>query len=260
MRVLISLWVSVLILISITVEACEYGDDPRLSSDKMPELVQQLISGQSVSAIKIRVGTYLFMGEHSRNLLEPHLQMFDVHCAPVGVFKGELMSRAVIPFEEFYRLMAQAIYEDRPDIAKQLFQQVRAAPITIAQMQDMYRALPYPNTHGVEMRERMQKIFPQFEKARPFNNELKDSLKDGRPQDYAMFKLYQVFGGELKFDQGCGPYKLNDSFVRIEKFKREAGEKDITLVHRMPFLHMMNAMGYIAHEIDSLTYHIQDCN
>lgn len=257
MRTLAFLWSSILALVSIAVEACEYIDDPRLSSDKMPGLIQELVSGQSISPIKISVGTYLFLGERSRNLLEPHLQMFDVNCAPVGVFEGELMSRAVITFEEFYRTMAQAIYEDRPDIATQLFQQVRVAPITVSEMQSMFRALPYPNTHGVEVRERMQKIFPQFSRKIPRDNELIDPLKDGRPQDYAMFKLFQVFGGELTLDQGCGPYKLNSIFYRSEKLY---GKRDFHLVQRAPFLHMMRAMRFSVSKIDELSYNINNCH
>ncbi len=244
-------------LASLAVQACDYVDDPRLSIEQLPALLQALKAGQSVPPVQIRVGTYLQLGERSRKLLDPHLEMFDVNCSPIGAVEGELLGHAVIPFEEFYRVMAQAVHDERPNIAKVLFAQVRAAPITVAEMQAMFSQLPYPSSHGLQARERMQIIFPQFSRALPLDKELTDPLKDGRPQDYAMFKLFQIFGGELLLDQGCGPYPLDKAFYRTEKIP---GVFDEQIVRREPFIHMMRAMGYGVSQVDTLSYRIVNFN
>lgn len=247
-------------LVSFTAVACEYADDPRLSKEQLPELVQALVAGQPVPPVRIRVGTYLQMGEKSRHLLEPHLAMFDANCAPVGFFEGELLGRAVIPFEEIYRVMAQAIHDDRPNVAKQLFANARAAPISVAQMQKLFSLLPYSGSHGLQVRERMQEVFPQFTRQLPLDKELADPLKDGRPQDYAMFKLFQIFGGRLLLDQQCGPYRLDESFYSTERVKGLLGEHDVQIVRREPFLHMMRAMGHSVSKVDAISYRIINCN
>lgn len=247
-------------LASFVAAACEYADDPRLSHEHLPELIEALVAGQPVPPVRVRVGTYLQMGEKSRKLLEPHLAIFDANCAPVAFFEGELLGRAVIPFEEFYRVMAQAIHTDRPDVAKQLFTNARAAPITVTEMQKLFSMLPYSGSHGLQVRQRMQEVFPQFSRKLPLDKELADPLKDGRPQDYAMFKLFQVFGGKLILDQQCGPYTLDESFYRTERVKSLFGEHDVQTVRREPFLHMMRAMGHSVSKVDAISYRIVNCN
>lgn len=248
-------------LVSFVVHACNYVDDPRLSSEQQAALFKALINGETVSPIRIRIGTYLQLGERSRKLLEPHLEVVDINCSPVGGVDGELLGRAVISFEEFYKVIAQAIKDDRPDIAKQMFTQVRVAPMTVTEVQRMFGQLPYAGSHGVKTRERMQEIFPQFARVLPLDKELIDPLLDGRPQDYSMFKLFQVFGGTLLFDQGCGPYELDKAFYRTEKYKSLfGGEGEALIVRREPFLHMMRAMGYKVAKDDTISYRIVTFN
>lgn len=232
-------------LVSLAAEACDYVDDPRLSSSQMPGLVQAMAAGETVPPVKIRVGTYLMLGERSRSLLEPHLVMFDVNCSPVGGFEGKLLTNAVIPFEEFYRVMAQAIHDDRPDRAKQLFQQVSVSPITHKEMQKLFGQLPYPGTHGLPVFERMQKIFPQFKKILPLDEELIDPSTDGRAKDYVMLKLFRVFGGELLIDQGCKKLELDKRFYKVIRVKSLfMGEHDEYLIRKEPINHMLRAMGF----------------
>lgn len=236
--------------------ACEYVDDARMSDEQFPGLAQELIAGKPVKPVQIRVGTYLQLGEQSRQLLEPHLTMHDVNCAPVAFFDGELLGRPVIPFEEYYRVMAQAIHDDRPDVAKSLFGLARAAPLTVQQVQSMFSMMPFPGTHGLQTRERMQEIFPQFKRTPPLDKHLSDPLKDGRPNDYAMFKLFQVFGGGLVLDKGCGPYELNPSLIRTER----VFGRDVQFARREPFHHMMGALGYRINRETSTSYRIGSCN
>ena len=239
--------------------ACDYSDDPRLSSDQVPALLKALMAGESVPEIRIRVGTYLQLGEGSRRLLEPHLFMQDSNCDPVSFMDGELLGRAVIPFEEYYRVMAQAIHDDRPQVAKQLFSRVRAAPMSVQEIQELFGQLPYSGTYGLPVRERMQAIFPRFATTLPLDRELADPLDDGRPQDYAMFKLYQVFGGALRLDQGCGPYPLAEQFYRTERVTGLFGERDVLMVRRKPFMHMMRALGQSVTQTDELNYRMNNC-
>ncbi len=235
---------------------CDYADDVRLSAEQAPALIQELIAGRPVPPVKIRVGSYLLLGEQTRELLEPHLSMHDANCAPVGFLGGELLGRPVIPFEEYYRVMAQAIHDNRPDIAKRLFSSARAAPMTVQQIQELFGMLPYPGTYGIETRDRMQAIFPQFARTQPADRALADPLKDGRPQDYAMFKLFQVFGGTLVLDQGCGPYELDPSFVRTEK----VFGRDRQIARSEPFRHLMRALGFGISREATTRYRVGSCN
>lgn len=252
---ILALW-----LISLAVNACQYADDSRLSAEHMPTLLQELVAGRPVPPVQIRVGTYLQLGERSRDLLEPHLQMFDANCSPVAFLGGELLGRAVIPFEEFYRVMAQAIHEDRPSLAKRLYARARVAPMSVGEIQRLFGMLPYQGSHGLQTRARMQEIFPQYARALPLDRDLSDPLKDGRPQDYAMFRLFQIFGGEVKLDQRCGPYTLDEMFYRTEKVPTVFGEREAQIVRREPLLHMMRAMGHGVSAVDTLNYRITNCN
>lgn len=252
-------WISVaaacLLFSAPIVSACTYADDPRLSDERLPALIHDLVAGADVPPIQTQVGTYLLLGEQSRELLEPHLRIVDVQCQSVAVFNGELLSRPTISFEEYYRVMAQAIHDDRPDVAKRLYSHVTVAPMTVAEVQELFGKMPYPGTHGVEVRDRMQAIFPRFATALPADRQLADPLQDGRPQDYAMFKLFQVFGGQLLLDKGCGPYEVDDSFVRTEKVLG----RERKVVRRKPFEHLIGAMGHPFSRDSSTSYRIGSC-
>lgn len=238
---------------------CEYRDDLRLSDEKIAELVSSIANGDSVPPVSMRVGTYLKMGPRSRTLLEPHLQIVDVTCSPVVFFDGELLSQAVIPFEEFYRVMAYAIHEDRPDLAKRLFSKARVAPKTVSEIQALFAKLPYKGTFGVRTRDKMTLIFPMYQEFPPKAADLKDPLKDGRPSDYTMIKLFRVYGGELLLDRGCGPYELDPHFYKSKRVKTLFGEKDVVVARREPFVHLMKTMGQQVTREDRTTFRIKNC-
>jgi hypothetical protein len=75
-----------------------------------------------------------------------------------------------------------------------------------------------------------------------------------------MIKLFRVFGGELLLARGCGPYELNARFYKTERVKGLFGERDVLLVHREPFIHMMQAMGYQVAREDRITFRIKNCS
>ncbi|WP_417522247.1 hypothetical protein [Marinobacter sp.] len=225
----------------------------------MAALVSSLANGDSVPPVSVRVGTYLKMGPRSRTLLEPHLQILDVTCSPVVFFDGELLSQAVIPFEEYYRVMAYAIHEDQPGIAKRLFSKARAAPKTVSEIQTLFAKLPYKGAFGVTTRDQMISIFPMYQEFPPKDADLKDPLKDGRLKDYAMIKLFRVYGGELLLDRGCGPYELNPRFYKSKRVNTLFGEKDMVVVRREPFVHLMKTMGQQVTREDRTTFRIKNC-
>lgn len=250
-----------LCLASSLAHACDYSDDTRLSGDQWPALLEMLSKGHSVPPVRIRVGTYLKLGETSRKLLEPHLSMFDVNCNPVSFKDGELLSRPVIPFEEFYQVMAQAIQDDRPQVAQELFKNARVAPMNVKEVQKLFGMLPYPGTGGLAVREKMQYVFKRnLSTARPLDKELHDPLRDGRPVDYTMFKLFMVFGGTLRLDKGCGPYSLDERFYRRERIAGLLGnERDVLVANPKPFLHIMRALGQDVTRVDDLNYRMTQC-
>ncbi|MBS9405449.1 hypothetical protein KG088_17735 [Halomonas sp. TRM85114] len=239
---------------------CEYGDDPRLSNAQMPALVEAIANEETIPPIPVRISTYLQMGERSLALLEPHLKIHDVTCSPVAFFEGELLSQATIPFEEFYRLMATAIHEDRPGLAKHLFSKVRAASKTVAEIQQLFSQLPFEGAYGVSTRDRMTSIFPMYQDFPPRAEDLEDPLRDGRLKDYTMIKLFRVFGGEILFDRGCGPYELDQRFYKSKKVKTLFGEKTAVVARQEPFIHLMRTMGHQVSRDGRTTFFINNCN
>lgn len=260
-RFFIFVLITLLWPISLLAANCSYEDDARLSN-QMEELLQAIDSGQQVEPVRMRVGTYLLLGDKSRQLLEPHLTMHGVDCKPIGAMDGELMGRATIPFEEYYRTMAQAIHENRPQVAKQLFSRVRAAAMTVEQIQELFGMMPYPGSHGVEVRDRMQKIFPQYSRTLPPDRVLKDPFAEGRPQDYVMFRLFQLFGGTLALEHDCGPYILNEKFYRTKAtYKTTVSEVNLLSIRKKPFVHMMYSLGYNLTQDgeNPILFHITNC-
>lgn len=249
-----------LICVPMLAFGCEYADDPRLNNEQLPALVTSIASGNPVAPIRVRVSTYLRMGERSQSLLEPHLQIFDVNCSPVAFFEGELLSRAVIPFEEFYRVMAYAIKHDQPDLAKSLFSKVRVAPMEVEEVQTLFGKLPYEGAFGVSVRKQMTAIFPMYDELYPAESDLRDPLKDGRLKDYAMIKLFRVFGGELTLNNGCGPYELHERFYKTERVQGFFGERDVVVVRREPTAHLMQTLGYSVVRADRITFRIKNCS
>lgn len=241
---------------------CGYEDDPRLSSEQVGELLQAIASGQPIEPVNMKIGTYLLLGDKSRELLEPHLAMQGADCKPVIAIDGELMGQASISFEEFYRTMAQAIHEDRPQVAKQLFNRVRVAPMNVEQIQELFAMLPYPGSYGIKVRDRMQEIFPQYLNTLPPDRELKNPLAEGRPQDYVMFRLFQLFGGTLQLEHGCGPYALSEKFYHTEFTTNIlSGQVKLLSVRTEPFAHMMYSLGHsLTQDLENpILFHLKNC-
>lgn len=238
---------------------CDYIDDPRLSNENMPSLIESIKEGESVPPVLVRVSTYLQMGERSLKLLEPHIQMHDINCSPIAFYEGELLSQAVIPFEEYYRLMAKAVHQDRPGLAKKLYSKASAAPKTVREIQELFSMLPYEGAYGVSTRERMSSVFPFYSELPPKAEDLSDPLEGGREKDYAMIKLFKVFGGDIHLDKGCGPYELIEEFYREEIVDSILGKRKVSVVRHKPFVNMMKTMGFDVSREGSITFFVGSC-
>ncbi|MEQ3724499.1 hypothetical protein [Alcanivorax sp.] len=238
---------------------CNYIDDPRLSNENMPSLIESIQEGKSVPPVLVRVSTYLQMGERSLELLEPHIQMHDINCSPVAFYEGELLSRAVIPFEEYYRLMAEAIHANRPSLAKNIYSRVSVAPKSVSDIQDLFSKLPYEGSYGVSVREKMYSIFPLYAELPPKDKDLPDPLESGREKDYAMIKLFKVFGGDVLLGRGCGPYELNENFYREAIVNSMFGRRKVYVVRHKPFVNMMKTMGYDVLKEGKITFYVGSC-
>jgi len=240
-------------------EACEYGNDPRLEDDPIA-LIKAIRSGQEKGQIRMTLPTYLGMGRKSQKIFGEYAQITSLDCKPIGVLDGEVIGVASMEFEEFYRAMARAIRKNQPNVAKKLISHGKVSPISISQYLELFGRLPYKKTGGLNIRQKMEKIFPAVNRLPPQPSWLKDQAKQGRMADYAMARLWSVFGGQLKMDRQCGPYEIPEKFYTVVQVRGLLGGVHNRYVTRQDaVVIMLKIMGLEITFTDKINFTINSC-
>jgi len=248
-----------LLCIPLLSQACEYGDDPRLEKDPAA-LVQAIRSGQETGQIRMTLATYLGMGANTRKIFGDQVLITSMDCKPVGVFEGEVVGIATMPFEAFYRAMARAIRKNQPSVAKKLMVHGRAAAMPVAQYVDLFGKLPFPRTGGIKVRNQMLQVLPAAGRLPPQAAWLADPAKQGRMDDYTMARLFHLFGGQVRMDQGCGPFAMSNKFYNIVQVQSMfGGVHDRYVTRPDPIRYMLMIMNSDAVFTDATHYNIKGC-
>jgi len=248
-----------MLTLPIFVQACEYGDDPRLEKDPAA-LVQAIRSGQDTGQIRMTLATYLGMGANTRKLFGDNVLISSLDCKPIGVLDGEIVGIALMPFESFYRAMARAIRKNKPGVAKTLMIHGRVAAMPVEQYVDMFAKLPFERTGGVKVRNQMMQIFPAASRLPPQPEWLKDKAKRGRMDDYTMARLFNIFGGQLEMNQNCTVYEMSKKFYTIVQVKGLFGKiHDRYVTRGYPVRIMLMIMNSDAVFKDTIYYKLKGC-
>jgi len=205
--------------------ACEYGDDPRIESDVLG-LIKSIKLGKERAPIRMTLGTYLGMSPKTRLAFGENITISSKACNPVSVFEGEVTGKVSIPFEEYYRTVARSIIKNRQGMFLALKKHGQVAPMPVESFVDLFGKMPFSQTGGIKVRNRMKQLFPEAGSLNPKQEWLKDPAMYGRMEDYTMARLFKVWGGELILNKGCGPYTLTQQFYASKDYKdRFTGKK-----------------------------------